>query len=241
MRGLACLVALVIGGASLPASAATIVQTDDEFILSGFEPFDGSLGTLNSVTLEIQLFRPRTWAMSTPSEEPVSFVVDWSVDGQWVLPGSAATGGVDIFVPLLGSGSTTVLLEYFEDGLAYGFFGVEGSGGATLALDPGAFLGGPIFFNGYDPGYLDPFGTDTTLTASGSPNLIPLPGACLGPWGPYEETEDYCGWTSYKLTYDFTPGTSAVPEPGTWAMLLLGFAGVGIALRRSRRRTVATA
>ncbi len=28
----------------------------------------------------------------------------------------------------------------------------------------------------------------------------------------------------------------AVPEPGTWAMMLLGFAGAGVAIRRSRRR-----
>ncbi len=27
----------------------------------------------------------------------------------------------------------------------------------------------------------------------------------------------------------------AIPEPGTWAMMLLGFAGAGIAIRRSRR------
>jgi hypothetical protein len=30
---------------------------------------------------------------------------------------------------------------------------------------------------------------------------------------------------------------SGVPEPATWGMMLLGFAGIGMALRRSRRRT----
>lgn len=33
-----------------------------------------------------------------------------------------------------------------------------------------------------------------------------------------------------------TGGTPSVPEPGTWALMLLGFGGIGMALRRSHRR-----
>jgi hypothetical protein len=36
------------------------------------------------------------------------------------------------------------------------------------------------------------------------------------------------------------PGVSGVPEPGTWAMMLLGFGGIGYAMRR-RRKSGATA
>lgn len=32
-------------------------------------------------------------------------------------------------------------------------------------------------------------------------------------------------------------GVGAVPEPATWALMLIGFSGVGAAIRRSRRRT----
>src|SRR5205085_8584663 len=35
----------------------------------------------------------------------------------------------------------------------------------------------------------------------------------------------------------FTPyGGQSVPEPATWGLMLLGFGGIGMALRRSRRR-----
>jgi hypothetical protein len=33
----------------------------------------------------------------------------------------------------------------------------------------------------------------------------------------------------------FATGTPSVPEPATWAMMLLGFGGMGMALRRSRK------
>ncbi len=36
-------------------------------------------------------------------------------------------------------------------------------------------------------------------------------------------------------------GVSAAPEPGTWAMLLLGFGGIGASLRAGRRRAIAPA
>jgi len=40
--------------------------------------------------------------------------------------------------------------------------------------------------------------------------------------------------TSNTLAFAETP-ISAVPEPGTWAMMLLGFGGIGIAMRGGRR------
>jgi hypothetical protein len=42
----------------------------------------------------------------------------------------------------------------------------------------------------------------------------------------------------YTLTYTYNP-FGAVPEPGTWLMMLLGFVGIGMALRR-RRKEIAT-
>jgi hypothetical protein len=42
--------------------------------------------------------------------------------------------------------------------------------------------------------------------------------------------------TSLKQTETLTFGASAVPEPSTWALMLLGFAGLGFAFRQSRRK-----
>jgi hypothetical protein len=35
----------------------------------------------------------------------------------------------------------------------------------------------------------------------------------------------------------FATGTPAVPEPATWALMLVGFGGMGMAMRRSPRKT----
>jgi hypothetical protein len=41
----------------------------------------------------------------------------------------------------------------------------------------------------------------------------------------------------YSATFAATPG--GVPEPATWAMLMLGFGGIGFGLRRAHRRSEA--
>jgi hypothetical protein len=47
-------------------------------------------------------------------------------------------------------------------------------------------------------------------------------------------------WVGSQRNYDLVSQpipVNAVPEPATWAMMLLGFSGIGMALRRSRRRS----
>jgi hypothetical protein len=44
-----------------------------------------------------------------------------------------------------------------------------------------------------------------------------------------------------RLPFSFAFIVASVPEPSTWATMLLGFAGIGIALRRRRGPAAATA
>ena len=76
------------------------------------------------------------------------------------------------------------------------------------------------------------------LTGTTEGSFINLPG-----WGTYTKYGFISGGTVVEeqrssgnvllTALSFTP----VPEPGTWAMMILGFAGMGIALRRKPVRT----
>ena len=75
-------------------------------------------------------------------------------------------------------------------------------------------------------GATETFSLSNVPIASGVLNQITVTGASLG-------------LGSYGGSLSFSP--AAVPEPATWGMMLLGFAGVGFQLRRQRRRTAAIA
>jgi hypothetical protein len=45
----------------------------------------------------------------------------------------------------------------------------------------------------------------------------------------------------YTQALEFAPQTPAVPEPSTWAMMFMGFAGLGVAGHRRAQRARAAA
>jgi hypothetical protein len=73
------------------------------------------------------------------------------------------------------------------------------------------------------------FVTDQLLLQLFSISALPDQVSALGP-------NDQLVNLQGTVTYDYTPAVSGVPEPSTWAMMLLGFAGLGFAFRTSRRR-----
>jgi hypothetical protein len=76
------------------------------------------------------------------------------------------------------------------------------------------------------------------FTAGCTPEMPPIVTERLLFTAPEDATQLQLGFTG---RYAYTPPlvTTAVPEPSTWAMLLIGFAGIGFAgYRRQRSKTV---
>jgi hypothetical protein len=81
-----------------------------------------------------------------------------------------------------------------------------------------------------NPGYNDPAGTGTAYSA------FVLDHSCDN---RYSNPNEGCTSNVRGLNFAFRIN-SAVPEPATWAMMLVGFGAVGVAARR-RRSTLAAA
>lgn len=99
--------------------------------------------------------------------------------------------------------------------------------------------GGALTFTNLAPGAVTVAGDTIT-------GLVPL--GLLPPNGFAADDFTYVGWTrsavgSNAFVADFAPGETTfraqVPEPATWALMILGFGAAGGALRRSRRAAMA--
>lgn len=130
------------------------------------------------------------------------------------------------------------------------FFSVLGGGSATFTFDD------PLSQVGFDYGSADDYNTFVIYLASGGTQtwtgqdiLNTVPGSANG--------NQTAATTNGRLTFYASAGdaitgirllssrnsleidnigvVSAVPEPGTWAMMLLGFGAIGFSMRRRQR------
>jgi hypothetical protein len=75
----------------------------------------------------------------------------------------------------------------------------------------------------------------STLVTSTSGTQLTWENLTSGTWYTFEYTANLPTAGDISGTGNFYP---AVPEPATWALMLLGFGGIGFAMRRQRRNTV---
>jgi hypothetical protein len=85
------------------------------------------------------------------------------------------------------------------------------------------YLTGPSFVDGSGLGFLTAAGTSVNLFYQDTASSYRI-----NTTGPF---------TSSFVNASSTAVVAAVPEPGTWAMMLLGFGTAGVAMRRRRRVT----
>ena len=113
-------------------------------------------------------------------------------------------------------------------------------------------------FGGYLTSVESSFGTTTVTFFDGSNQLFPITGptgANTQFWGVTDAGRSFSSITFNEipaasgrdglgfddLYFAIAPSTGAVPEPSTWAMMLLGFGFIGGAMRGAKRRQKVTA
>lgn len=222
--------------AAAPADAAVIVQYTNDDLQGPLVKFDRTLGTLDRVTLSIDVTRFHDWIV-IPRAGVTSDTITWSIDTGYAVrvfgQPPASFSQASIF-PLRGSGVTVVDLTDFRPNptgpnpVEPNLFLTSYASG-TVDLEPTVFIGSGrdlFYIQGEDLGWNSPVGT--TISSAAGSAVFRAVGRCRGDDG----LEDLCGSTPFAVTYFYTP---AVPEPGTWAMMLLGFGAVGCVMRRRPR------
>ena len=109
------------------------------------------------------------------------------------------------------------------------------SGGSLITAITGTYNGQAI------TGLLGPgsYGSNNNLLYVGQPSLLDILGFSFT--GAFGNRNIYGSGTSYfdfaregTVSFSISEVTRGVPEPATWAMMLIGFGAMGVALRRRR-------
>ena len=116
-----------------------------------------------------------------------------------------------------------------------------------LQIAPASFgsLAGDLLVGNFGNGMINAFNATTGAFAGALDGTDGSPLVIDGLWGLTIGNGSAAGGSLNTLYFTAGPngemdglfGSLAVPEPSTWAMLLIGFAGLGLAAMRRRRRT----
>jgi hypothetical protein len=177
----------------------------------------------------------------SPQADGVSFIIQGDPAGTAALGSGGGNIGADGILNAVGvafqSWTNNHATIFQSNGGTYGA-GVYGGTQPTGNFDLGDQNDNVNVLITYNNGVLSYTATNTSTNTTVSDSLA-FSLASLGPTA-------YIGFTGGSgLSYsneDVHDFTASVPEPSTWAMMLLGFAGLGFAgYRQTRSRSVAAA
>ena len=114
---------------------------------------------------------------------------------------------------------SSMIGSFYPHSVFVGFAQYVQSGNLVNSMNPDLDL--VSLFHAINPA--DPYGADFSVRFSDPAH-----------WGPGAEVID--GYISGKITSFALVDSGAVPEPATWALMILGFGGIGAALRRREMR-----
>ena len=185
---------------------------------TSFAGFNSSLGTLTQV--DITLSGTTTYDITLPGSPPPSGVVSYTLSDGLFLYAASALGNLtpQPYLQQNGSGTGTIVFGNFQATTS----GLNGLTTYTDATSLAKFL--DTSFSGYIS-VDDPF--SSTIQVNGSPTSLFGSAITIA-------SKSVTG----TVNYTYTTGRSAVPEPATWAMMLVGFGGIGYAVRRRSRATI---
>ena len=204
---------LLHAAAALALSCASTVAMADEILLSSDQVI-GNTGVFNAANL----FDEQTGVVSGLGSPATS-----RTNASLTLDLGSATdfGQIELFTAVGGSfvmrGAETVFWDPFS--------GYYLNGGEVLArgnLNADAGVSGVLSAQTFSIGSLNSYRYISIFFSGSADGEAATPGSL----------------NEVRL-FDGAPG--AVPEPATWAMMILGFGACGVAMRRSRRRTALAA
>lgn len=217
-----------------PASADTIITSTSTCTsttacspdTSSLSAFDPTLGTLTGISLQVNGSKTDA-IMGIATNPPQTGSAQLSYSGRMSVLVNGATYTFDI------TGAE-------QDIIISGFNGIIGGNGLFTASGSGTFLIDPSVFGTF----IAPAncGALIGLCVTGAPNggSDYLTGIFHNVVNANVSVTDAAIRANFSLTYTYSP-FNAVPEPASWAMMLVGFGAIGFQARRNKFATPSTA
>ena len=151
----------------------------------------------------------------------VTFSPPTGYDLYIAAPGQSANPTTALGLDFPQGGDLTITLDNLATAFGMDLFQNFGGGAQSGSDDPFliSLFNGSVLVTSFN-----------VAVASGTGSVFSVTGT-----NPFNSITVSSETTGYAVIDNFSFGESAVPEPDTWAMMLLGFGAIGCAMRRRQR------